>query len=254
LRKWRIPRKSSPAGSISFARRPAARFDRHRSDSPRSTGGEDFPRAIRRRHGGRASAIEEAAMTETSEEFRRQLQDNDANFYEQVNKRGEPHRARSFEYEKLAVEYSHRGLQLLTYLNGGALVAIPTALAFFKADVGKLDVLWTAGAFVAGLFFVVLAQVAAFFTMAKRAEASTFFFADQHSRIDALRYHHETKHYAERMAAAQTDYATGRRRIFLSDIWRLIGLFFFGLSLIAFVSGCGWGALVVMLAKEVAAK
>ena len=70
----------------------------------------------------------------------------------------------------------HRALQLLTYLNGGALVAIPTALAFFKADVGRLDVLWTAGAFVLGLFFAVLAQGAAFFTMAKRAEAATFFF------------------------------------------------------------------------------
>jgi hypothetical protein len=76
---------------------------------------------------------------------------------------GEPHRSRSFEYENLAVEYSHRGLQLLTYLNGGALVAIPTALAFFKADVGRSDLLLTAGAFIVGLVFVVLAQVAAFF-------------------------------------------------------------------------------------------
>jgi hypothetical protein len=75
-------------------------------------------------------------MTEAPEEFRRRVEDIDAKFYEQVDKRGEPHRARSFEYEKLAVEYSHRGLQLLTYLNGGALVAIPTALAFLVPHTG----------------------------------------------------------------------------------------------------------------------
>ena len=86
-------------------------------------------------------------MTETPEEFRRRVEDLDAKFYEQVIRRGEPHRSRSFEYEKLAVEYSHRGLQLLTYLSGGALVAIPTALAFFKADVGRADVLADGGDF-----------------------------------------------------------------------------------------------------------
>ena len=192
--------------------------------------------------------------TEADEVLRKRVEDIDAKFYDDLGKRGEPFRSRSFEYEKLAVEYSHRGLQLLTYLNGGALVAIPPALAFFKADVGKVDVLWTAGAFIVGLFFVVLAQVAAFFTMSKRAEASTFFFGDQYSRIDALRYHHETAQYTERMAAAKADHATGISRIFWSDICRYVGLAFFGVSLAAFVFGCVWGAWVVVLAKEVATK
>ena len=193
-------------------------------------------------------------MTETPEEFRRRVEDAESKFHEQVNKRGEPYRARAFEYEKLAVEYSHRGLQLLTYLNGGALVAIPTALAFFKADVGRADVLLTAGAFVLGLFFVVLAQVAAFFTMSKRAEASTFFSSEQFQRVAAVQHHHQSPQFAERMTAADSDRVIGSKRIFWSDISRLVGLAFFGISLAAFVAGCGWGAWVVILAKEVATK
>jgi hypothetical protein len=193
-------------------------------------------------------------MTDTPEEFRRRVEDIDAKFYEQLNKRGEPHRARSFEYEKLAVEYSHRGLQLLTYLNGGALVAIPTALAFFKADVGRSDVLLTAGAFIVGLVFVVLAQVAAFCTMAKRAEASMFSVHEQFNRVAALQNPHQSPEYINRLAASNSDGATSSKRLARSDKWRLVALFFFGLSLAAFVFGCGWGAWVVVLAKEVAAR
>jgi hypothetical protein len=193
-------------------------------------------------------------MTETVEDFRRRVEDLDAKFYEQVNKRGEPHRSRSFEYEKLAVEYSHRGLQLLTYLNGGALVAIPTALAFFKADVGRSDVLLTAGAFIVGLVFVVLAQAAAFFTMASRAEASQFYSSEQFQQIAAHQYPHQSAERLSRAADANKDQANALARTALSNIWRLAGLFFFGISLAAFVFGCGWGAWVVLLAKQVAAR
>ena len=191
-------------------------------------------------------------MTETPEEFRRRVEDIDAKFYEQVIRWGEPHRSRSFEYEKLAVEYSHRGLQLLTYLCGGALVAIPTALAFFKADVGRADVLVTAGTFIVGLFFVVLAQLAAFFTMAKRAEASTFYSSEQFQRIAALQYPHQSPEFLERMAAADSD--RGNTRMSGSNVCRQVGLGFFAVSLAAFVFGCGWGAWVVLLAKEVASR
>ena len=193
-------------------------------------------------------------MTETPEEFRRRVEDLDAKFNEQVIQRGEPHRARSFEYEKLAIEYSHRGLQLLTYLNGGALVAIPTALAFFKADVSRSDVLLTAGAFVVGLFFVVLAQVAAFFTMAKRAEASNYFSSEQFQRVAAHQYPHQSAEGLARTADAEKDRATALARSAHSDVWRQVGLAFFAISLSAFVAGCGWGAWVVLLAKEVASR
>lgn len=193
-------------------------------------------------------------MTETPEEFRRRIEEIDTKFYEQVNKRGEPHKSRSFEYEKLAIEYSHRGLQLLTYLNGGALVAIPTALAFFKADVAREHVLLTASAFIVGLLFVVLAQVAAFFTMAKRSEASMFSSHEQFNRIAAFQNPTQSTEYATWMAAATSDGKTALERLNCSDAWRQVGIAFFGLSLIGFVIGCGWGARAVLLANEVAAR
>jgi hypothetical protein len=128
--------------------------------------------------------------TETPEEFRQRLLKADNQFYEDTNKRTEPYRNRAFEYEKLGVEYTHRGFQALTYLNGGALVAIPTAMAFFKADVGKVDVLWTASAFILGLLCVVLAQLAAFFVMLKRVEENTFLSHEQFEQLAALQFPH----------------------------------------------------------------
>jgi hypothetical protein len=58
-------------------------------------------------------------------------------------------------------------------------------MAFFKADVGRGDILWTAGAFIAGLFFVVLAQVAAFFVMSKRSESSEALWLTQLQSVAA---------------------------------------------------------------------
>jgi hypothetical protein len=199
-------------------------------------------------------AQREICMTETPEELRRRIDEADSRFYEQMNKRSEPHHGRSFEYEKLAVEYSNKGLQLLTYLNGGALVAIPTALAFFKADIGKTDVLWTATAFVVGLFFVVLAQAAAFFTMARRAEASTYFAREQFQRVAALQFHHQSIQFLERMSDAQSDRLDGLKRTSRSNVWRLLGIVFFAISLIAFATGCVYGLTAVLLAKEVASR
>lgn len=169
-------------------------------------------------------------------------------------KRGEPHRGRSFEYEKLAVEYSHRAFQLLTYLNGGALVAIPTALAFFRADVARSDVLLTAGAFVAGLVLVLLAQGCALFTMAKRAEASMFSYHEQFNRAVALQNPSHSQAYADRMSASRNDSAMGSTRLARSNKSLTSALILVSLSLVAFLIGCGWGAWVVLLAKEVAAK
>jgi hypothetical protein len=189
-------------------------------------------------------------MTETPEAFRQRVEQIDSKFFEDAEKRGGPLRALAFEYEKLAVEYSNKGFQTLTYLNGGALVAIPTAMAFFRADVAKTDVLLTAGLFVAGLFFVVLAQGAAFFTMAKRAEGMDRLRWEQFHRVAALAYPHQSVKNTEYLNTADQRYADGNRRLRRSDIYRIAGLVFFGASLIAFVIGCGWGACTVLAAKD----
>jgi hypothetical protein len=189
-------------------------------------------------------------MTETPEEFRQRVERIDSKFFEDAEKRGGPLRALAFEYEKLTVEYSNKGFQTLTYLNGGALVAIPTAMAFFRADVAKSDVLLTAGLFVAGLFFVVLAQGAAFFTMAKRAEAYDRLKKDQFHRVAALAHPHQSDANISYLRSADQEFKDANKRLRHSDIYRAAGLIFFGASLIAFVIGCGWGARTVLAAKD----
>jgi hypothetical protein len=188
-------------------------------------------------------------MTETQEEYRRRVEDVDNKFHEQVSKRSENHRTRAFEYEKLAADFANKGFQSLTYLNGGALVAIPTAMAFFKADVGKADILWTAGAFIVGLFCVVLAQVAAFFVMSKRSESAMLMWSGQWQQVYANQYPvgHEIR--TTREANAKTDSENAARRTVHSNVARQIGLLFFGLSLIAFVAGCVFGGWTVFMAK-----
>ena len=123
-------------------------------------------------------------------------------------------------------------------------------MAFFRADVVKSDVLLTAGLFVIGLFFVVLAQAAAFFTMAKRAEATDRLRWEQFHRVAALGYPHQTPPNTENLKAASKRHADANERLGRSDMCLVAGLVFFGASLIAFVVGCGWGARTVIAAKE----
>ncbi|MGY3358847.1 ABC-type transport system involved in cytochrome bd biosynthesis fused ATPase/permease subunit [Bradyrhizobium sp. GM0.4] len=189
-------------------------------------------------------------MTESPEEFRQRVERIDSKFFEDLEKRAGPYRGMAFEFEKLAVDYSNKGFQNVTYLNGGALVAIPTAMAFFKADVAKSDVLLTAAFFVAGLLFVVAAQVAAFFTMAKRAEGQNRLHLEQAHRIAALAFPHQTQANVENLTKADQEHTEANDRMQRSDVWRGAGLLFFSFSLFAFVLGCGWGAYTVMAAKE----
>jgi hypothetical protein len=119
-------------------------------------------------------------------------------------------------------------------------------MAFFKADVGRGDILWTAGAFIAGLFFVVLAQVAAFFVMSKRSESSEALWLTQLQSVAANQYPvgHEIRTTYEANARTYSEVATSRSSH--SNIWRYVGLFCFGVSLVAFIAGCvfgGWGVI-----------
>jgi hypothetical protein len=197
---------------------------------------------------------EAAPMTDAPEEMRRRIEEADTKFYEQVSKRADPYRALAFEYEKLTTEFTHKGFQSLTYLNGGALVAIPTAMAFFKADVGRIDILWTASAFIVGLLCVVFAQVAAFFTMSSRAESATFHWSEQWQKIAAHQFRYPSDERTAHDVAAGVDRANALKRTSRSNIWRIIGLVFFLLSLAAFLAGCLLGGWAVILAKEAATR
>jgi hypothetical protein len=164
-------------------------------------------------------------------------------FYDEVGRRGSHFRERAFEFDKLAVSYSQKGFETLTYLNGGALVALPAALAFFKADIPRASIISMGSAFIAGLLLVVLAQMMAFFTMAKRGEAEALRYSEQIHRVAALTV-------PDRQADAEKTFAASERRRINSNRFRLAGLAFFVGSLLAFIIGCTLGAVAVVDAKE----
>jgi|SRR5665213_1852736 len=169
--------------------------------------------------------------------------DHYRDYHEDVERRGGMFREASFEYEKLAIGYSQKGFETLTYLNGGALVALPAALAFFKADIPRASVILTGGAFIIGLFLVVVAQLMAFFTMAKRGEAEALRYTEQAHRVAALTD-------PARQADAEAAFAESNRKLIRSNRIRFAGLAFFIGSLVAFVFGCSLGAMAVVTAKD----
>lgn len=172
-----------------------------------------------------------------------------AKVLEEIEKRSRLSSLQGFEYEKLAIEYSHRGFQALTYLNGGALVAIPTALAFFKADPQRSSIVITAAAFIAGLVFVVIAQGCAFFVMARRSEAMACFRDEQTYAAIALNAPPDTPMQNLEASKSTDSHREAVRRQASSDRWRIAGLAFFALSLVLFVTGCVVGADAVLNAK-----
>jgi hypothetical protein len=164
-------------------------------------------------------------------------------YYDEIERRGGQYRDRAFEFDKLAVAYSQKGFETLTYLNGGALVALPAALAFFKADIPKASIIGVGGAFIAGLLLVVVAQIMAFFTMAKRGEAQELLYYEQAHWVAA-------KTEPGRQADARKSFADSESRRVRSNQVRVVGLVCFVASLLAFIVGCYLGAMAVVNAKE----
>lgn len=78
----------------------------------------------------------------------------------------------------------------MTYLNGGALLALPAAVALFQVNI-KAEKVWliaAAACFVLAVIAVCLAQAFAFFTMARRAEAEWHFEQEQRTLIGSVHY------------------------------------------------------------------
>lgn len=151
---------------------------------------------------------------------------------------------RAFAYEQEAVAYSKDALKTLTYLCGGALVALPTAVALFKVEPqnSKASLIASAACLVVALILVVCANGCAFFTMAKRSE-SLHFIANRQAIIAANRHFPPTDELnPEKVAENQRD-ADGRMRA--SNVWRLAGLVLFWLSIVLFISGCTFGLCAV---------
>jgi hypothetical protein len=157
------------------------------------------------------------------------------------------HRARGFEYEQEAIAYSTSALKVLSYLNGGGLLAMPTAVALFHASIDKVKVLLLSGAscFIAGLLFVAIAQACAFFTMAKRSESENH-LAGEHALLLSITHYPEVGDQTAMRAEATENRTAANHKIVISNKWRVAGLLLFWLSFIAFDAGCILGAIAIL--------
>jgi hypothetical protein len=157
----------------------------------------------------------------------------------------QPHLDKAFAYEQEAVAYSKDALKTLTYLCGGALVALPTALALFKVEPHHSEKALIAAAFclVAALVGVTLATGCAFFTMAKRSEASHF-IANRQAIVTANRHYPPSDELNP--AKASENQSNADKRNSTSNTWRFLGLALFWLSIALFIAGCLFGICAIL--------
>jgi hypothetical protein len=124
------------------------------------------------------------------------------------------HQARMSEYDKNAIEFASSAMRALSYLNGGALVAIPTAAALFKADPmqAKTSLIAAGLCFVAGLILIVMAQAFAFFTQARRSESERLLAERQIVLLAEVHYPDATQQSQRAAEAANCDQQAKRHR------------------------------------------
>jgi hypothetical protein len=166
-----------------------------------------------------------------------------AKYFTEIETATTPHRDRAFEYEKLAVEYTSNVFRTLTYLYGGALVALPAAVALFQVQITthKIDLVAAAGSFVTALLAVCIAQAFAFFVMARRAEAEQQLEHQQRLFLNAVHYP-ALFNLAQAKADGDNAFALSTRKMSASNRWRFPGLVTFWLSICLFLAGCYFGA------------
>ena len=158
------------------------------------------------------------------------------------------HRERAFEYESKAIDFANNAFRVLTYLNGGALVAIPTAVALFQADIAKvkLQLVYGAAFFIAGLICIVAAQGAAFFTMARRSESEIFLQYEQMVSLGATHFPQSPEQQTKLIDEAKEFHTNAVKKITRSNYWRRAGLIMFWISLGAFIFGSFFGARAIL--------
>jgi len=132
-------------------------------------------------------------------------------------------------------------------LNGGGLLAMPTAIALFHAPIDKIKIVLLAGAgcFIFGLLFVAIAQGCAFFTMAKRSESEHHLAGEQTLLLNMTHYPEVGDQQSIRSEAVEHR-ASANRKITTSNRWRFAGLLLFWLSFLAFNAGCVLGAIAIL--------
>jgi hypothetical protein len=175
------------------------------------------------------------------------IQERRSKFFEDRERAASVHEDRAFEYEKLAIDYTNSVFRLLTYLNGGALIALPAALSLLSLSVSshKKELAIIAGLFVLGLISVLLAQMFAFFTMARRSEAKQA-SAAQESWLSAMTHYPEQFDYKETKSKADDAGKKASEKLATSDFVRCVGIGCAWLSAMAFIAGCLYAMSVLI--------
>ena len=156
-------------------------------------------------------------------------------------------RDRNFEYEKLAIDFSTSAFKTISYLNGGALVALPAAVTVFKVDTTgqKIVLIIGAACFVLGLIAICLAQACAFFVMARRSEAQWCYEQEQRVLVNMVHYQAVAPAAQSKTDAAKF-LADGNKKIDASNCWRTAAIGVYWLSIGLFLAGCAFGAEAVL--------
>jgi hypothetical protein len=169
-------------------------------------------------------------------------------YFQEYSDRVDRHRAREDDHRKHAFEFASNAMRAITYLNGGALVALPAAVALFKADPdkAKYDLITAGLLFVAGLLSISIAQASTFFVLARREEAERFLAQQQITLLASVHYRSTPDVEAQRSKEAAACEQRSNQSLVRSDQWRKAGLWSFWLALIFFVVGCCFGALAIL--------
>ena len=172
-------------------------------------------------------------------------------YFDEYNDRIDRHREGLAFYERNAIEFATSILKVLTYLNGGGLLAIPAVVALFRTDPRevKAQLICAAAAFVAGLVLVVMAQACAFFVMARRSEAEIELQYEQMELLAAIHYPNSPEEQASRTTRAAQNRGSYVAKQRQSNIWRLISLVCVWASLLLFIVGSFLGGAAVFQAK-----
>jgi hypothetical protein len=173
--------------------------------------------------------------------------DTRSKYFEEIEAATTPHRERAFDYEKLAVDYTTNVFRTMTYLCGGALVALPAAVALFQVDIKahKTQLVLAAGFFVLALLAVCVAQAFAFFVMARRSESEQQLEHQQKLLLGSVHYP-TVVDPAQAKVDGDKAYALAIKKIAASNKWRLAGLMTFWISLGFFLAGCYFGAYAML--------
>lgn len=190
-------------------------------------------------------------MTDPSQAGVRNLDERRKLYFDEYSDRIDRHRGAAAFWEQRAIEFATSAMKVLTYLNGGGLVAIPAAVALFKADPRDVRTLLVTSAalFIAGLVLITVGQAWAFLVMARRGESENLLQHEEMDLLAMIHYPGSPQEQLERQDRAKSNRAQAETKMRQSNIWRAASLICVWASLAMFIAGRCLGGIAILQAK-----